>query len=358
MPLFEHAEFDNHEHVLFCHDESTGLKAIIAVHNTRLGPSLGGCRMWPYENSFEALTDVLRLSKGMTYKAAMAGLPQGGGKAVIIGNPRADKTPELMRAMGRSVNALNGQYLIAEDSGMTVQDIRFAAETTDYVAGISAQFSYDSDLNQAKQTRPNEADGNPAPSTAYGVFTGIKAAVLHVKGEDLTGKTVAIQGLGQVGLRLARLLHAAGAHLVVADIFDTNLAIAQDELNANVVSPREIHAVKADVFAPCALGGTLNSNTLADISAGIIAGAANNQLASAAIADELTRLNKTYVPDYVLNAGGIIDIHHQRINSSAKQLREHLQSIGETVTEILSEAQKTGHSSEYVANSLAEEKFK
>ncbi len=347
MSLFEHPDFDQHEQVSFFHDPKTGLKAIIAVHNTQLGPSLGGCRMWPYANSEEALTDVLKLAKGMTYKAAMAGLPQGGGKAVIIGNPRTDKSQDLMYAMGRSVDTFKGQYVIAEDSGISVQDLQYMATQSHHVAGTSAKFAYDG----------SPADGNPAPSTAYGVFMGIKAAVSFASGDDLQGKTIAIQGVGHVGLRLARHLKNAGAKLIVADIFNEGVEIAKQELDALVVDPQEIHAVEADVFAPCAMGGAINVKSISEIKAKIVAGAANNQLASSQMGAQLLARDVIYVPDYVINAGGIIDIYHQRNESNALEMRMQLEQIGQTVSEILKRAQQMNLPTEQVANQIAEEKF-
>ncbi|MBT1450879.1 amino acid dehydrogenase [Glaciecola sp. XM2] len=348
MSLFEHADFDQHEQVSFFHDKESGLKAIIAVHNTKLGASLGGCRMWPYASSQEALTDVLRLSSGMTYKAALAGLPQGGGKAVIIGNPRSDKTQQLMYAMGKAVDTFKGQYVIAEDSGISVQDLQFMATQSHHVAGTSAKFAYDG----------SPADGNPAPSTAYGVFMGLKAAVEHATGSDLNGKTVAIQGVGHVGLRLARHLKNAGANLIVADIFAEGLEIAKNELGATVVDPNDIHAVDADVFAPCAMGGAINNASLSQIKAKIIAGAANNQLATPEMDVLLKQRGITYVPDYLINAGGIIDIFHQRNDSTAEKMRAQLEQIGQTVKLILGRAQAEDLPTGQVANQIAEEKFR
>ncbi|MFC4699856.1 Glu/Leu/Phe/Val dehydrogenase dimerization domain-containing protein [Glaciecola siphonariae] len=348
MSLFEHPDFDQHEQVSFFHDPKTGLKALIAVHNTHLGPSLGGCRMWPYASSEEALTDVLRLSKGMTYKAAVAGLPQGGGKAVIIGNPRADKTQELMYAMGRSVDTFKGQYIIAEDSGISVQDLQYMASESHHVAGTSAKFAYDG----------TPADGNPAPSTAYGVFMGIQAAVKHATGQSLEGKTVAIQGVGHVGLRLARHLKNAGANLIVADIFNEGLEVAKNELGATVIDPQQIHAAKADVFAPCAMGGAINPKSLPEIRAAIVAGAANNQLSSPQMGEALFARDILYVPDYVINAGGIIDIYHQRNESSAHAMRMQIEQIGQTISEILNRARDQNCPTEQVADQIAEEKFR
>jgi len=348
MSVLEHPDFDDHEQVSFFHDPESGLNAIIAVHNTKLGASLGGCRMWPYASSHEALTDVLRLSSGMTYKAALAGLPQGGGKAVIIGNSRTDKSQDLMYAMGRAVDTFKGQYVIAEDSGISVQDLQFMATQSHHVAGTSAKFAYDG----------SPADGNPAPSTAYGVFMGLKSAVEHVTGSDLQGKTVAIQGVGHVGLRLARHLKNAGAKLIVADIFAEGLEIAVNELGATVVDPREIHAVDADVFAPCAMGGAINATSLPEIKARIIAGAANNQLATCNMDRLLKDSGITYVPDYLINAGGIIDIFHQRNDSDAEKMRSQLEQIGQTVKLILTRASEDDLPTGEVANKIAEEKFR
>jgi leucine dehydrogenase len=348
MALFEHSDFDNHEQVAFHHDKLTGLKAIIAVHNTNLGPSLGGCRMWPYASSDEALTDVLRLSSGMSYKAAMANLPKGGGKAVIIGNPREHKSEALMQAMGRFVDSFNGRYIIAEDSGINVQDINQMASQTNYASGNKARYSVDG-------TQP---DGNPGPSTSYGVFCGIKAAVKHLYGSDLQGKTIAIQGVGNVGLRLAKYLHQAGAHIFVSDIFEENLLIAHEEFGATIVDNKTIHSLDVDVFAPCALGGAVNENTIEAFKAKIIAGAANNQLANSTMDLALMNRRITYVPDYVLNAGGIIDIHHQTLDdSSDEKLKHQISNIGNTVVTVLEQAQEQGLPTQQVANKIAASRF-
>ncbi len=349
MALFEHPDFDEHELINFHCDQKSGLRAIIAVHNTNLGPSLGGCRMYPYANSQEALTDVLRLSSSMSYKAAMAGLPQGGGKAVIIGDPRKDKSKQLMRAMGQFVDTLGGRYVIAEDSGISVEDLKLMSECTNYASGKEANYSYDGSF----------ADGNPAPSTSYGVFNGIKAAVEHKYGTSLEGKSVAIQGIGHVGLRLARLLHKAGAVLYVSDIYQDNLLIAEAELGAKVVNNQSIHALDVDVFAPCALGAAINEKTVDEIKAGIVAGAANNQLSSPLMAKRLLDRHIIYVPDFVINAGGIIDIFHQsQANSSHDKLKKQLEGIAVSVTEILRKSEHENRPTEDVAKCLAEEKFR
>jgi leucine dehydrogenase len=347
MSVFDHPEFASHEQVAFCHDEETGLKAIIAVHNTHLGPGLGGCRMWNYANSHEALTDVLRLSKGMTYKAAMAGLEQGGGKAVIIGDPRNHKTADMMAAMGRFVDTFKGKYITAEDSGISVSDILTMGQHTEHVGGTFSKYSFDG----------SPADGNPAPATAYGVFIGLQAAVRHRFGSDLSGKTVAIKGVGHVGLRLAEHLYKAGARLFVADIFPEGLDRAVNEYGATAVSVEEIDALDVDVFAPCALGNAINTDNISKLNAKVIAGAANNQLASDEMGKILAQKGILYAPDYVINAGGIIDIFHQRTESNAENLKAHLERIGETLRCIFEQADETGQATAQVADEMAESRF-
>ncbi len=347
MSLFEHHEFDQHKEVVFCNDEKSGLKAIIAVHNTNLGPSLGGCRMFPYANSDEALTDVLRLSKGMTYKAAMANLKQGGGKAVILGDPRTQKSREMFLALGDFIEKLGGDYITAEDSGVSVSDLYETAKRTDHVSGIKAKFTYDG----------SPADGNPAPGTAYGVFVGLKTTVKHAFNTDLSGLKVAIQGLGHVGYRLAKHLKDAGAELFVTDIFPEQLVKAESELGATIVKPDDIFGLDVDVFAPCALGAIINEKTLPLIKAKVIAGASNNQLAHEKLGLKLRNKGILYAPDYVINAGGIIDIYHQTQDGSSDDLRAHLDLIGDTLSEIYTRAEELGQATNIVANKIAEERF-
>lgn len=347
MSVFNNPAFDEHESVHYFTDQTTGLRAIIAVHNTRLGPGLGGCRMYPYASSEDALTDVLRLAKGMTYKAAMANLPLGGGKAVIIGDPKIQKTDAMMRAMGQRVQLLGGEYITAEDSGMSVHDLNLMAEQCDYVGGHFARFNY---LGEP-------ADGNPAPATAYGVFVGLKEAVAYQLKKPLEQLHVAIQGMGHVGFRLAKLLSEAGARLTVTDI-DTELSQrAAKAFNATVVEVDDIYDVKADVFAPCALGAIINDSTIERLQCKVIAGAANNQLEEERHGRILKQKGIAYAPDYILNAGGIIDIHHQRIESSPKQLKQHLESIGNTVVQVLQRADTNNLPTNLVANAMAEERF-
>lgn len=348
MTLFSHPEFDQHETVSFCHDADTGLRAIVAVHNTNLGKGLGGCRMWPYASDAEALTDVLRLSRGMTYKAALAGLPQGGGKSVIIGDPRKDKTPALMRAMGRAVERLNGAYVVAEDSGTNVADIRLMAEVTRHVGGLA----------DAKSVAAGRT-GDPSPATALGVFIGLQAAVRHKLGRDqLKGLRVAVQGVGNVGYRLAQHLHAAGAQLWVTDIYAPAVERCVQDFGATAVTMDAIHALDVDVFAPCALGAILNDATIPQLKAKVIAGAANNQLAVPATHGAALRARDVlYAPDYCINAGGIIDIYYEGPAYHAPVVEAHLQRIGLTLTQIFERAAREQRPTHQVADRMAEEIF-
>ena len=348
MSIFSHPEYHAHEDVAFHHDVATGLKAIIAVHSTALGPGLGGCRMWPYASDAEALTDVLRLSRGMTYKAALAGLPQGGGKSVIIGDPRRQKTPELMRAMGRFVNRLGGAYIAAEDSGTSVADVHTMAEVTPHVGGLA-----DAKANAEGRT------GDPSPATAYGTFVGLQAAVKHRLGlDDLKGLKVAIQGLGNVGYRLAKYLHEAGATLWVTDIHYPAVDRCVQEFGATAVSMERIFGLDVDVFAPCALGAILNDITLPELKAKVVAGAANNQLAQPRHGVALMQRGILYAPDYAINAGGIIEIFHETHGYQEATVKAHLDRIGDTLTAIFQRAEAQGLPTGAVADAMAEEIFR
>ncbi len=343
MNLFSHPEFDNHEQVAFFRDAKTGLKAIVAIHNTHLGPSLGGCRMWPYASDADALTDVLRLSRGMTYKSALAGLPLGGGKCVIIGDPRKDKSAALLQRLGDFIEGLSGAYITAEDSGTSVADMAVIGQRTRFAAGV---------------VEGAEHGGDPSPSTAYTTFVGLKTAVRQRLGrDDLNGLTVALQGVGNVGYYLARHLHQAGAELIVTDIVQANLQRAVDEFGARVVAPDLIFGVDADVFSPCAMGGVINEHTLPQLKCTVIAGAANNQLATPEFGELLMRKEILYTPDYVLNAGGIIDIAYQRSGEGAAALQQHLDSIGQRLEQIFERAAAQGLPPHVVADQLAEETF-
>ncbi len=348
MTVFDHPEFDGHEALSYCYDRASGLRALIAVHSTRLGKGLGGCRMWPYASEAEALTDVLRLSRGMTYKAALAGLPQGGGKSVIIGDPRKDKTPELMRAMGAAVHRLNGSYVVAEDSGTSVSDIRLMAEVTPHVGGLADERAVAAGRS-----------GDPSPATARGVFIGLQAAVRHRLGRnDLSGLRVAIQGVGNVGCRLARQLHEAGARLWVTDIHPASVKRCVDEFGATAVAMDDVFALDVDVFAPCALGAVLNDQTIPQLRARVIAGAANNQLAHAEHGHRLLERGVLYAPDYCINAGGIIDIYYEGPAYDATLVEAHLQRIGRTLTTIFERSERDRQPTSVVADQMAEAIFR
>jgi leucine dehydrogenase len=291
MDLFSKMEEYDYEQLILCQDKNTGLKAIIAIHDTTLGPALGGTRICEYESDEDAIEDALRLARGMTYKNAAAGLNLGGGKAVIIGDPKKIKSEALFRAFGRFVEGLNGRYITGEDMNATQQDASYINCETDYIVGLET------------------GSGNPSPVTAYGVFKGIQAAVNEVFGsDDLTGKTVAIQGLGAVGRRLAERLHEAGAKLYVTTRDKAKIDKAVAELNATAVGPDEIYGVECDVFSPCARGAIINDKTIEKFKCKIIAGAANNQLAESRHGDMLHEKGILYVPDYIINSGGVINI--------------------------------------------------
>ncbi len=342
MPIFAHPEFDGHERVVYGHDTASGLNAIVAIHNTTLGPALGGCRMWPYASEAEALTDVLRLSRGMTYKSALAGLPFGGGKAVILGDPRKDKSEALFLAMGRFVDSLGGRYVTAEDVGVSVEDVETIARTTRHVAG----------------TRAGGA-GDPSPSTASGVLVGIRAAVAHKLGRhSLDGVRVAVQGVGHVGTHLCRLLHRAGAELTVTDIDAKAIECVADEFGAEPVATDAIVGVESEVFAPCALGAVINDATIEQLQAPIVAGSANNQLAEPRHGTELMRRGVLYAPDYVINAGGVINISHEGPNYDKQAAVDHVAKIHDTLREIFTRAEAAGIPTSQAADRLAEERLK
>ena len=347
MAVFSLSDFADHEQVVFVSDDKSGLKAIIAVHNSNLGPALGGCRMWPYASEEEAVRDVLRLSRGMTYKSAMANLKLGGGKSVIIGNPRTHKTPELLAAFARALEQLNGRYIAAEDSGTSVADMKYMTQFTQHVAGI--------------HDKPSDAgtrSGDPSPATAYGTFIGIQAAVKERLGRDsLDGLRVAVQGVGNVGFDLARQLKEAGAQLWVTDIHREPLVQAGKELGATVVAPDEIFGLDVDVFAPCALGAILNDSTIPQLKATIVAGAANNQLAEARHGLALMKRGILYAPDYVINAGGIIDVYHERIGFDRSALLKHIEGIHDNLMEVFERAREEERPTGEVADAIAEERF-
>lgn len=348
MTIFNHPEFDQHQQIVFCNDQETGLKAIIAIHNTQRGPALGGCRMWSYANDEEALTDVMRLSKGMTYKSALANLPLGGGKSVIIGDPRQHKSKELLAAMGRFLEKTGNQYIAAEDSGTSVPDLKIMGQHTDNVAGVTDHPGIDG----------TPCNGDPSPATAYGTFVGLKAAVKHrLNITDLKGLKVAIQGIGNVGYRLAEYLYNQGAELYVSDIHAEQVEKAVKELGATAIPLEEILIQDVDVIAPCALGASLNDENIPLIKAKVIAGAANNQLAQPHHDGELHKRGILYAPDYAINAGGIIDISYERSGYDVDKAKAHIESIGDTLNEIFERSAKEDRPTGEIADELAQERI-
>ena len=341
MGVFDHAEFDNHESLHYFQDETTGLQAIIAIHSTALGPAAGGCRRWTYASDADALTDALRLSRGMTYKNAVAELHFGGGKAVILASPKAPKSPRLFAAFGRAVESLGGRYITAEDVGCSVDDMRHVREQTEFVSGLPQNGS--------------SAGGDPSPWTALGCYQGIEAAVEARLGKDsLEGLRVAVQGVGHVGLHLCRQLHEAGAELIVSDVNPDNLDLVKAELPVTEVAPSELLYAEVDVLAPCALGNVLTSATIPRIRAKIIAGAANNQLATAADGARLAERGILYAPDYVINAGGIISVAGEYYGSSSEdEVRADVCRIRDRLQSIFDEAESTGRPTNELADELA-----
>ena len=341
MPVFDHPEFDQHELLHFVQDSETGLKAIIAIHSTALGPAAGGCRRWQYATDADALTDALRLSRGMTYKNAVAGLEFGGGKSVILADDATPKSPELFHAFGRIVESLGGKYITAEDVGCSVEDMRHVNKETGFVSGLPRS--------------GDSAGGDPSPLTALGVYLGIEAAVKFRLGkESLEGIRVAVQGVGHVGLHLCRLLHEAGASLIVADVNRDNLKLTRDELPVTEVAPAELLFADVDVLAPCALGNILTAHTIPKLKASIVAGAANNQLSTEEDGAMLTERDILYAPDYVINAGGIINVAREYYGgSSDEEVRTEIGRIPGRLEQIFQEAKTSKQPTNMIADDLA-----
>jgi leucine dehydrogenase len=346
MNVFDSPSFDRHENVVFAHDPASGLHAIIAVHSLALGPAAGGCRMWPYTSTSEALEDVLRLSRGMSYKNAMAELPFGGGKAVIIGDPQKDKTEALFEALGTRVQALGGQYITAEDVGTTVRDMEIVARKTSFVSGL--------------RSTAGHFGGDPSPKTALGVFLGITTAVKHRLGrQDVSGLTVAVQGVGGVGYHLCHLLARAGADLVVADVKAQAAERVAQELGALVVPAHEILSIEADVLAPCALGGILDRDSILKLRAPIVAGGANNQLRVEEDGQRLLERGVLYAPDYVINAGGIISVAHEHFGLGGESdVDAAIGRIPQRLAEIFELSRLEHRPTNRIANALAEERIR
>lgn len=345
--IFSQIENDNFEQIVYCQDTRVGLKAIVALHSTALGPATGGCRMWNYSNENEALIDVLRLSKGMTYKAAISGLKWGGGKAVIIGDSKTAKTPAMLERFGEFVDRLGGHYITAKDVGIGSDDLRIVKHKTQHVLGIDGE--------------PGSS-GDPSPATAFGVYHGMRATAQHALGAgSLKGLKIALQGLGSVSYYLLEHLIADGAQIVGCDIDAASTERAVKKYGIETVRPEAIYDVSCDIFAPCALGATINPETLARLQTKIVAGAANNQLATDADGYALQKRGIAYAPDYAINAGGLINIYYegggQGGYSKAKAF-EHVTQIGGTITEVLKRAELEKLPSHVVADRIAEERVK
>lgn len=345
MPVFENAAFADHEDVHFFCDPDSSLRAIVAVHSTVLGPSAGGCRLWAYESPAAALTDVLRLSRAMSLKSAIAGLPLGGGKAVILKPAGAFDRRKLFAAFGRSVNRLGGRYITAEDVGVTVGDMEVIASETKHVAGLD---------------KGKAASGDPSPNTAEGVFLALKLSVQRRLGRtDLSGLRVAVQGVGHVGYKLAAMLHKAGAKLIITDVDQGLLHRAEAEFGARIVEPAAIYDQDADVFSPCALGAVLNADTVKRLKAKVVVGAANNQLADETIADELRRREILHAPDYVANGGGIINVAAEVSGTyDPKWVDAKIAGLGATLNEVYDRAERERLPPSRVADMIAIERIR
>ncbi|MFJ8066677.1 branched-chain amino acid dehydrogenase [Psychrobacillus sp. NPDC096426] len=343
MEIFKYLETYDYEQLIFCQDKTSGLKAIIAIHDTTLGPALGGTRMWNYASEEEAIEDALRLAKGMTYKNAAAGLNLGGGKTVIIGDPLKDKNEEMFRAFGRFIQGLNGRYITAEDVGTTVADMDIIHEETNYVTGISEAFG---------------SSGNPSPVTAYGVYVGMKAAAKEAFGSDsLEGKTVAVQGVGNVAYTLCDYLHKEGAKLIVADINQISVDRAVNAFGAVQVGVDEIYAQDADIFAPCALGAIINDNTIPQLKAKVIAGSANNQLKETKHGDIIHEMGIVYAPDYVINSGGVINVADELYGYNHERAMKRVSCIYDTIEKIFAISKRDEIPTYVAADRLAEERI-
>jgi leucine dehydrogenase len=340
MEIFELIECHEHEQVIFCYEPAAGYRGIIAIHNSTLGPALGGTRFWNYKNDMEAVVDVLRLARGMTYKAAVAGLNLGGGKAVMIGDPKVKRREMLFRAHGRFVETLKGRYITAEDVGTSVEDMDYVHMETEYVTGLAGR------------------SGDPSPVTAYGTYRGIKAGAKHKLGtDDLDGVTVAVQGVGHVGYYLCEDLASEGAKLIVTDIDDERIQRVVDDFGATAVKPHEIYGVDAQVFAPCALGAVVNDETLPNFKFEIIAGAANNQLAEERHGKALLEKGILYAPDYVINAGGLINVYGELNGWTSERSKRKAGEIYDTLDQLFELSREEGLPTNEAADRLAERRI-
>jgi leucine dehydrogenase len=339
MAVFEKIQADNYEQVVFCNDTKTGLKAIIALHNTALGPATGGCRMWNYRDEEEALTDVLRLSKGMTYKNSISNLPLGGGKSIIIGDV-SQKTPELLRRFGEFVETLKGHYITAKDVGIDSSDLKTIKGKTSHILGIAGEAN---------------SSGDPSPVTAWGVYNGMLAcAEAAFGGKSLKGQHVALQGLGAVNYHLLKYLAQEGAKVTACDINNDAVERAKKEFSVQSVSPEDIYDVPCDIFSPGALGAIINPQTIPRLKCKVIAGAANNQLATEKDGEELLRRGILYAPDYAINAGGVINISHEREGYDRDKAYAYVARIYDTIRNILEVSARDRLPTNVVANRIAE----
>lgn len=344
FPLFDKLQNYEHEQIVVCSEPTMGLKAIVAVHDTTLGPALGGVRMWPYNNEQEAIRDVLRLSRGMTYKAAISGLNLGGGKAVIIGDPRKEKSEALFRAFGRYVDSLGGRYITAEDVGTDVQAMEWVRMETKYVTGLPKAIG---------------GSGDPSPVTAYGVYQGMKACAKKAYGSDsLEGKRISIQGAGHVSSYLAEFLEKEGAELFICDIYEDKVNALADKVGAEVVDPDDIYGLDVDIFSPCALGGIINDDTMDQFNCDIIAGAANNVLDEEDKHGQML-LDKgiLYAPDYVINAGGLINVASELEGYNEERAHGQAEKIYDTILDILNYSEENDTPTFTASNILAEQRM-
>lgn len=340
MKIFDLLEEYDYEQLVFCQDKNTGLKAIICIHDTTLGPALGGTRIWDYESEEDAIIDVLRLARGMTYKNAAAGLNLGGGKTVIMGDPSSIKSEDLFRVFGRYVEGLGGRYITAEDMNTTTQDMEFINNETDYVTGLQGK------------------SGNPSPVTAFGVFRGILAGVNEVfASDDLNGKTVAVQGLGAVGYAVCEHLHNAGAKLIVTDIRKESIERAVKEFGAKAVDPDEIYGVECDIFAPCAMGAVINDFTIDKLKCELIAGSANNQLAEEKHGEMLKEKGILYVPDFVVNSGGVINVYEEIKGYNKERAMKRASNIYNACKKVFEISKRDDIPTNQAAKRMAEERI-
>ncbi|MCK6257634.1 branched-chain amino acid dehydrogenase [Fictibacillus sp. KIGAM418] len=343
MELFKYMETYDYEQMVVCQDKQSGLKAIVVIHDTTLGPALGGTRMWTYNTEADAFEDALRLARGMTYKNAAAGLNLGGGKTVIIGDPKKDKNEEMFRAFGRYIQGLNGRYITAEDVGTTVEDMDIIYQETPFVTGVSPAFG---------------SSGNPSPVTAYGVYRGMKAAANEAFGTDsLEGKVIAVQGVGHVAYNLCRHLNEEGAQLIVTDINKEAVDRVVEEFGAKAVDPDEIYGVECDIFAPCALGAIINDQTIGQIKAKVIAGAANNQLRETRHGDAIHEMGIIYAPDYVINAGGVINVADELNGYNRDRAMKKVETIYDNIAKVIEISKRDGIPTYLAADRLAEERI-